>query len=111
MQWVNLNTEKANYGCLSARRMYGNSAEISILKPQKTDFCFMEAHSSTILSSHPSVRVPCGIKYDFQKLIKNGKSRIFLFFRQVCWAEMPCDCICPLFCCVKTRNVSPHTFL
>ena len=39
MQRVNLNTEKANNMEVgSARRMKGNSAEISILKPQYTDF-------------------------------------------------------------------------
>ena len=44
MQWVNLNTEKAKE-VESARRMKGNLAEISILKPQyTTDVCFMEVY-------------------------------------------------------------------
>ena len=45
VQRVNLNTEKANTMEVgSARRMKGNSAEIGILKPQYTDFLFMEVH-------------------------------------------------------------------
>ena len=35
----------------SAHRMKGNSAEISILKSQYTDFFFMKVQSSTIVSS------------------------------------------------------------
>ena len=39
VQQVNLNTEKANNTeVVSARKMKVNSAEISILKPQYTDF-------------------------------------------------------------------------
>ena len=56
VQRIKLNTEKAyNMEVGSARRMKGNLAEISLLKPQYTDFCFMEIHSSTIVSSHGGV--------------------------------------------------------
>ena len=45
VQRVNLNTEKANNTeVVSARRMKGKSAEISILKPQYTGIWFMKAH-------------------------------------------------------------------
>ena len=114
VQRGNLNAEKANNMEVgSTRRMYGNSIEISIVKPQCTDFCFMEVHSSLILSSYRSVGLPCGISMvgftqisscpqslsdeNFQKLIKNGKLRISLFFRQVCWVERHCDCCCSFF--------------
>ena len=100
MQRVNLNTEEANNTKVgSARRMLGNSAEISIQKPKYIDFCFMEVDSSSILSSHLEVFSPTGFTdvnitqtssccrqslpdENFRKLIKNLKSEISLFFFQ-----------------------------
>ena len=62
---VNPNTEKANnMEDRSVCRMKGNSAEISILKPHYTNFCFVEVHSSTVASSDHGVGLPCGIYYD-----------------------------------------------
>ena len=87
--------------------------KVSILKPQYTDLCFMEVHSSNIfLSYYRSSGLPYGIMTgftdvnfprksscyrqslpdeNFRNLITNGKLRISLFFRQVCLAEMHCD--------------------